>query len=106
MYDSKIYENYDEFLEADPSLAKKFFEEVGQGSWQEERIAVYASLEDFAKYEVSDGWYSESTRGLESANGAPVLLNFIDYEKLGEALADSWDESTSTLLDGKVIITA
>ena len=66
-------------------------EEFDEGEWACNQLYVYSSLEDFAKYEVEDGWYSNSIK--EDYNGTPNLLDYIDYESLGNALKDNWDNS-------------
>ncbi len=72
-------------------LVERLLEEFDEGDWSDNQLYVYPSLEDFAKYEVEDGWYSNSIK--EDYNGAPDLFDYIDYESLGNALKDSWDDS-------------
>lgn len=64
---------------------------------------VFDSLEDFAIYEVEDGWYSTLELS-HDCHGAPDLLNYIDYQALGTALTQTWDESMNCVLsDGRVV---
>ena len=64
---------------------------------------VFDSLEDFAIYEIEDGWYSSFD--LEHDwRGAPNPLDYIDYQALGTALSLRWDESCHGVLsDGRVL---
>lgn len=66
---------------------------------------VFDSLEDFAIYEVEDGFYFSIGCGNDiDYHGAPDLLNYIDYQALGEALLQVWDESCNCVLsDGRVV---
>ena len=91
MYEVKSYENLEELREINEELAERLLEEFAEGDWVNNDLYVYQSLEDFAKYEVEEGWYANSVNG--DFNGAPDLLDYIDYESLGNALKDSWDES-------------
>lgn len=64
---------------------------------------VFDSLEDFAIYEVDDGWYSNLDLDRDY-NGAPNLSLYIDYHALGAALSRTWDESCNCVLsDGRVV---
>lgn len=91
MYEIKTYENLEELREENEELVERLLEEFDEGDWSDNQLYVYPSLEDFAKYEVEEGWYSGAIK--EDYNGAPDLLDYIDYESLGNALKDSWDDS-------------
>ena len=91
MYEIKTYENLEELREENEELVERLLEEFDEGDWSDNQIYVYQSLEDFAKYEVEEGWYSGTIK--EDYNGAPDLFDYIDYESLGNALKDSWDDS-------------
>ena len=91
MYDIKTYENLENLKEDNKELAERLLEEFAEGDWSDNQLYVYLSLEDFAKYEVEEGWYSGAIK--EDYNGTPDLLDYIDYEALGSALKDSWDDS-------------
>lgn len=68
-----------------------------------ESCTVFDSLEDFAIYEVEDGWYSTNELS-HDYHGAPDLLAYIDYHALGTALTKTWDESCHCVLsDGRVV---
>ena len=91
MYDIKTYANLEELREENEELVERLLEEFDEGEWAYNQLYVYPSLEDFAKYEVEDGWYSNSNR--EDYKGDPDLFDYIDYESLGNDLKDSWDDS-------------
>ena len=91
MYDIKTYANLEELREENEELVERLLEEFDEGEWAYNQLYVYPSLEDFAKYEVEDGWYSNSNR--EDYKGAPDLFDYIDYESLGNDLKDRWDDS-------------
>lgn len=91
---NKTFDNYVKLLEFDEDLAKELLESVGEGGWQQEEIYYYESVEDYAEYELTEGWYSSSGLNIdEDFNGAPNPMSFIDLTKLGDALVESWDVS-------------
>lgn len=92
-YASTWYDDSNDLKQDNPSLAEELVEEFGDGEWQENQLFVYESLEDYAYYELTEGWYANL--GLDKAdyNGAPNPLDFIDLKALGNALSRSWDES-------------
>lgn len=53
-----------------------------------EYCTVFDSLEDFAIYEVEDGWYSTLELN-HDYHGAPNLLEYINYKALGAALSQT-----------------
>jgi hypothetical protein len=68
-----------------------------------EYCTVFDSLEDFAIYEVEDGWYSTLELN-HDYHGAPNLLEYINYKALGAALSQTCDESCNFVLsDGRVV---
>lgn len=91
MYEIKTYDNLEELKQENEELVERLLEEFDEGDWSDNQLYVYSSLEDFAKYEVEEGWYSGAIK--EDYNGAPDLFDYIDYESLGNALKDSWDDS-------------
>lgn len=65
---------------------------------------VFDSLEDYAIYEVDEGWYSGCVDLNVDYHGAPNLSYYIDYKALGTALSQTWDESCHYVLsDGRVL---
>ena len=53
------YDNFTELKKDNPSLAEELVEEFGDGQWQENQLFVYESLEDYAYYELTEGWYAD-----------------------------------------------
>lgn len=69
-----------------------------------EYCTVFDSLEDYAIYEVDEGWYSGCVDLNVDYHGAPNLSYYIDYKALGTALSQTWDESCHYVLsDGRVL---
>lgn len=72
-----------------------------------DNINVYEDLETYAEYEVVEGWYASAIdKDLTQIDyhGAPNLSDFIDYEKLGQALYRTWDAGVYYLAStGEVI---
>ena len=93
MYNYEHFKNLDELKQKHYSVATRLLEYVFdyEGDWTTEDIYLYNSPEDFARYEVEDGWYSTSIT--PDYNGAPSLYEHIDYESLASALINSWDKS-------------
>lgn len=92
MYYSNYYNNAADLKEKNQALYDELIHEFGDDKWTKRPLTVYSSLADFAKYEVEDGWYADIDFP-DDYNGAPDLLDYLDYEALGEALKDSWDDS-------------
>lgn len=90
---STWYDNLGELRTAHPDLAQELLEEFGNGEWEEEQLYVYESLEDYAYYELTEGWYADKHLDQNDYNGAPDPLDFIDLKALGLQLSHTWDES-------------
>lgn len=88
----KIYNNYNELLDDNTSLASELLNEKGKGKWQVEEIYSHSDIQSFAEYELTEGRYIDLNIDRDF-NGAPNPLDFIDLEELGNALAKSWDRS-------------
>lgn len=87
-----ILKSYAELFERDEELSKELIEKVGSGEWQENEIYYYEDEEEFAEYELTEGWYADL--GLDrDYNGAPNPLDYIDLSGLGNALIRNWDDS-------------
>ena len=85
----EIFNNFKELMEYDSELAQDLLKEKGKGKWQEEEIYYHATIEDYAEYELYDGWYADIIK--DDYNGAPDPLDFINLKEFGESLANSWD---------------
>lgn len=103
---AKTFDGYKELFEHDENLAKELLEAVGEGAWQQEEIYYYEDVEDYAKYELTEGWYMGVGLELDGDyNGAPNPMDFIDLVALGDALVESWDSSCNFKSDGEEILT-
>ena len=87
----KTFNNFKELMEYDSELAQEILKEKGGGRWQEEEIYYHVTIEDFAEYELYDGWYADTFK--DDYNVAPDPLDFINLKEFGNALANSWDDS-------------
>lgn len=104
-YNYTQYENFKELKGCEPELAKAMLEQIDDGDWMEEELIVYPTVEDFATYELTDGWYINSDFK-DDYNGAPNPFDYIDMEAFGKALISNWDESCNLEVDGMVITTS
>lgn len=103
---SKTYKNYQDLLENNEELALELLEEKGKGSWQEDEIYSHDDVEEFAEYELTEGWYVDLDFDRDF-NGAPNPLHFINLEELGNALVRNWDDSCNfKSKDGDVLQTS
>lgn len=67
---------------------------------------VYPNVEEYAIYELTDGWYSDCNFDGDF-NGAPNPMDYINTEHLGEDLIEQVDSSVCQLLpNGKVVTTS
>lgn len=101
----KVYENFEKLSEEKENLAQELLQNVGKGDWQEDEVVYFNSLEDYAYFELTEGWYSEAK--LDSDwKGAPDLLNFIDAYLLGRRLSQLWDTSAHFLAESEEVLTS
>ena len=89
---NNILKSYTELFERDEELAKELIEKVGSGEWQENEIYYYEDEEEYADYELTEGWYAD-LRLDRDYNFAPNPLDYIDLSGLGNALVRNWDDS-------------
>lgn len=92
MYTYQLYWNIEELKEINEKLAEQITNVFDEKRLKETEIFVYPSLEDFAKYEVEDGFYIEIID--KDYDEAYDLLECINYQALGEKLKEKWDESS------------
>ena len=85
-------------------LAKELVNEVEDGGWKDNELYFYPTLEDYAMYELHDGWYINYNFN-DDYNGAPNPLDYIDMEKFGKDLIDSGDESATHQFSNDSVIT-
>lgn len=99
----KVFANLKELMVSNSRLGNELVGEVGKGDWQENEIYLYDDLEDFAEYELTEGWYA-SLDVKQDWNGAPNPLDYIDLQRLGESLSDSWDSSCYYLTENDSVL--
>lgn len=105
-HEYESFNNYKELAAKHPKAAAALLEEFDEGEWQNNDLYWYPSEEDFAMYEMVDGWYSSNGLGqFSDFKGAPNPLNFIDYKALGKALVGSWDKHCNFETDDGEIVT-
>lgn len=98
----KIFNNFTELQKQKPELAQALLKDVRPGEWQDKDIIYFENKADFAEYELTEGWYTNSIPDADY-NGAPDPFDFIDLERLGDALIDAWDPATNWT-DGEAIL--
>ncbi len=103
-YEYTRYENFEGLKKNEPKLAKLLLNEVDKGEWMNEELYVYPDIEEFAKYELSEGWYCDHNFD-DDYNGAPNPFDYIDMKAFGAALERRWDESCNIDIDGKIVTT-
>jgi len=89
-YDCRTFDSFDELQEAMPTVAKELADNYDTDDLVS--IWVFPDAGEYAVYEVVDGWYADYGLGSDS-NGAPDLLQFLDFDELGDALIATWDDS-------------
>lgn len=112
-YRSKYYDNFNELLEGDRQTANLLLDElgldtsdIGNYDWMDDVLAVYPNVEEYAIYELIDGWYQNHNLG-GSFDGAPNPIEYIDLDSFGDNLIDTGDSSITRLLpNGKVVTTS
>ena len=98
------YKNFKELKDNNPELAERLLDTVGEGDWQNYQLVCYEDTGEYAKYEVSDGWYAQlELSEWSSFDVAPNLYDYIDFDNLGEDLLNSVDESEVIELDDCII---
>lgn len=88
----EIFDNLKDLEKSYPKLSTELLQNFDMGEWINEQLFIYDNIEDFAKYELHDGWYADRFNNTDY-NGAPDPLDYINYKEFGEALKDSWDNS-------------
>lgn len=68
-------------------------------------LEYYDTLEDFAYYELTEGWYIDNHLDEQDYHGAPNPIDYIDLEALGEALITRGDESCIYRTEGDQVVT-
>lgn len=107
------YDNFDELMDCDSQTANLLLKEldldesdIGKETWMNEQLMVYPNVEEYAIYELIDGWYQNHNLG-GSFNGAPNPLEYIDLADFGADLIAEGDASIVCLLqNGKAVTTS
>lgn len=107
------YDNFDELMDCDSQTANLLLKEldldesdIGKEPWMNEQLMVYPNVEEYAIYELIDGWYQNHNLG-GSFNGAPNPIEYIDLDSFGDDLIDTGDSNITRLLpNGKVVTTS
>lgn len=102
----KTFNNYEELFKFDRYIAREILEEVGEGQWQNEPMRLHDDVIDFAKYELTEGWYT-NLEIMRDWNGAPNPFDYINFAELGHDLVEKWDGSMNHMTsEGKILISS
>lgn len=105
--DYKTYVDFEDFRRQRPRLAKQLVDIVGEDYWMEDYIFVYESVAEYAKYEVTEGWYYNILGGFEDRlSGLANILNYVNFSRFGDDLVKTLDESKCCIVGTKVIVSA
>lgn len=111
-YNYTGYDNFDELMDCDSQTANLLLKEldldesdIGKETWTHDYLCVYPTLEDYALYELTDGWYIDYNFDGDF-RGVPNPLEYIDLADFGDDLISEGDASIVRLLpNGKVVTT-
>lgn len=90
------FDNFQDFAEGFPDQAKELLDNVEEGDWQNNEIHFYESPDDYADYQVREGWYASIVNcdlAVVDYYGAPSLYDAIDFDELGQNLIDLADRT-------------
>ncbi|EHS7170778.1 hypothetical protein KWC93_001703 [Staphylococcus pseudintermedius] len=94
---------YNSILELKEELNEEMQKEIDNFDLNNETpITLFIDKQEFAEYELSDGWYYDLFKS--DYNGAPNPLDFIDYDEFSDALINSWDDNMHILLSNNNIL--
>lgn len=86
---------------AEPGLNES---DIGKEPWINEQLIVYPNVEEYAIYELIDGWYQNHNLG-GSFDGAPNPIEYIDLADFGADLISTGDTTICRELpNGKVVV--
>jgi hypothetical protein len=84
------FANFEEMKSKYPELSESLLQSVGEGEWQNRELYVYYSFEDFAKYDIYNGWFSSLQvvcARYDSVSQNPMNpFNYIDLRRFGKAV--------------------
>lgn len=105
------YDNFDELMDCDSRTANLLLDElglnesdIGKEPWMNEQLIVYPNVEEYAIYELIDGWYQNHNLG-GSFNGAPNPLEYIDLADFGADLINIGDTTICRELPNCKVVT-
>lgn len=106
------YDNFNELMDCDSQTANLLLKElgldesdIGKEPWMDETLNVYPNVEEFAVYELIDGWYQSHNLG-GNFDGAPNPLEYIDLADFGADLISTGDTTICRELpNGKIVTT-
>ena len=106
------YDNFDELMDCDSQTANLLLKElyldesdIGKEPWMNEQLIVYPNVEEYAIYELIDGWYQNHNLG-GSFDDAPNPIEYIDLTDFGADLISAGDTTICRELpNGKVVTT-
>ncbi|MDE9903675.1 hypothetical protein O0H36_02085 [Staphylococcus pseudintermedius] len=94
---------YNNILELKEELNEEMQKEIDNFDLNiETPITLFIDKQEFAEYELSDGWYCDLFKS--DYNGSPNPLDFIDYDEFGDELINSWDNNIHILLSNNNIL--
>lgn len=107
------YDNLDELMDCDSQTANLLLKElgldesdIGTKPWMDDVLMVYPDVEEYAVYELVDGWYMNHDLGGDFG-GAPNPLEYINLTDFGGDLIADGDASIVCLLqNGKIVTTS
>lgn len=102
-YNYETFKDLEDLKETYPELATELLEIFQEDTWIYEQLFVYPTLEDYTKYELTEGWYYNGLYK-DDYNGAPNPFDYIDLSALGDALSGSWDDSINYLSEDKKVV--
>lgn len=91
-YTYSNFDNLDAFKAALPKVADELLDHYDEDNFIG-AVYYYPTVAEFAKYEMVDGWYQAHDWDNQDYNGAPNPMDYIDFDQLGRALVNTWDET-------------
>lgn len=92
------FANFEEMKSKYPELSESLLQSVGEGEWQNKELFVYYSFEDFAKYDIYNGYFSHLQNvcahydaGMDQRPINP--FSYIDLGRFGKAIFERMNKS-------------
>lgn len=99
------YDNLNELAKSFPKVAKELLEERGDSSnWQNNTLVFYPTLSEYAIFQLTDGLYRDCGLSQIAYKGAPDPLEYIDFERFGEALLLQSNDQNEYVLDDDGVV--